>query len=287
MHTSWRALTQKENNIVKKFLIIPIITICIILISCSRDNNADSNKEYFIIDSTETNRKDWERQWKEYASFPILFLGNLEDTIYLNHKLSEYPVPPPPISHQIYGFEFLEDSTILLDMNFNTMKYKKNMAIYEQNLMIHPLKKFCSDYFEGSSIYVSDSLDIKVDINFNIAKIDNKGGHYNGFPIIITNHLSDTIFIDSKPKITAYFEAKDSLGIWRKIIDCDYHGMPIAKKYLLPPGYSIISSIYKTNGNYETIQRIKIGNNYSNEWIGKINYNQFYWDSVDRKTTTR
>ena len=266
----------------KKFLVIPIITICIILISCSRGNYADSNTEYFIIDSTKTIRKNWERQWKEYASFPILFLGKLKDTIYLNHNLHEYPVPPPSIPYQIYGFEFLEDSTILLDVNYDTLNYKKNMAIYEQNLMSQPLEKFCSDNFEGSSIYVSDSLDIKVDINFNIAKIDNKDGRYNGFPIIITNHLDDTIFIDSKPKITAYLEAKDSSGIWRRVIDCGIHGMPISKKFLLPPGYSIISSIYKTNGNYETIQRIKIGNNYSNEWIGKINYNQFYWHSDEK-----
>lgn len=44
---------------------------------------------------------------------------------------------------------------------------------------------------------------------------------------------------------------------------------------MLLPGLSVITSTFKTTGEYNTKLRIRIGNSTSDEWTGNIDYNQF------------
>lgn len=267
---------MKELN--KIFLIV----FCLFVVNCTRRQNSNILvKEYCIIDTINATGNLIDSKWFEHEYNPILYLGNLTDTIIIDHFLHFAPVPPPDPSWDIFG---IASEDVRIEEKYDTIKYNEYLAIYEQEVEAYPLTKylFNFDSIQNLGSIYRDTTQIKVDTNYTISKMADhdfilrQNKLYEAYPIIITNQGSDTLQIGYQRHLSLTVEALDSLGNWSKIADSyGIHGLPLPDSHMLLPGLSVITSTFKTTGEYKTKLRIKIGNNISNEWSGKINYNQF------------
>jgi len=271
----------------RKLRLIPLAIFLIsflysIVVIISIFNSTSEMKEYdieitrncAILDSINASGNVWKREWLYTDHYPFLFFGALlDDTVYISHSLHEYP-PPPAILWS--GIDILNDS---LPTNvFDSLEYQKELRTYEEEISKHPLESFRYEYgnhHHFGSIY-NDSVSVVVNTNYTISKFSSRTIEiYEAYPIVITNISSDTLITGTNPYIVIVVEAKDSLNNWSKITDYYHHGVPISSYYALPPSYTVIVSMFKTTGDYHTQLRVKVGNNYSNEWTGNIDYNQF------------
>lgn len=103
-----------------------------------------------------------------------------------------------------------------------------------------------------------------------------KANYYNAYPLLIKNIENKDIQIGYWYYIPALLEAKDENGNWITIeeyyiADC---GTCMYQIYI-KPNEILITTAVKYSGNFKTKLRIKIGENYSNEYIGYINKEQF------------
>lgn len=104
-------------------------------------------------------------------------------------------------------------------------------------------------------------------------------GKIKSYPIIIKNNSVDTLKVGYGDYIPMIIEAKDSLGNWKPIQKpyIYFCGTGLSM-YFLPPEEIIITSCKLFEGEYKTKMRIVFGFErtiQSNEFIGKINYEQF------------
>ena len=108
----------------------------------------------------------------------------------------------------------------------------------------------------------------------------NKGrGGTKSYPVIIENKSINTLRIGYGDYIPLLIEAIDSLGNWRPIQKpyVYFCGTGLTH-YYLPPKEILITSCKLYKGEYKTKMRLVYGfnrTNYSNEFSGTINYNQF------------
>lgn len=240
-----------------------------------------SIKEYFIVDTIDATGNLINLKWLEIKYCPILYIGNLTDTIIIDHLLHFAPIPPPPPD---WDFFAAKSNYISQEENVASIKYQKYLAEYKKELEAYPLTKylFSFDSIQNLGSIYRDKVQIKVDTNFTISKMDgfdfkiHHGDFFEAYPIIITNSGKDTMLIGYHRHLNLSVEAKDSIGNWSKILDSHIiHGLPLKESYMLLPGLSVITSTFKTTGEYNTKLRIKIGNSTSDEWTGNIDYNQF------------
>ncbi|ASB50328.1 hypothetical protein [Alkalitalea saponilacus] len=233
---------------------------------------------YVIHDTISVNEKYYESYKFELVNFPILFLGILKDTVIIDHKLFLYPIPPPP-PPTIVEWLTIEDDQNSQVIEIDSIQQKKLFDEFMIEYRNHPLEKFRKSFgysHNKKTIHKEKSVSVKVDTINEISKYNlHHKEYYKAFPIIISNNLNDTILMDSNTNISLIVEALDSLNNWRRITSPNIHGIPIDSNYFLPPKFSVILSTYITRGDYQTKLRIRVGNNYSNEWTGKINYSQF------------
>ncbi len=94
--------------------------------------------------------------------------------------------------------------------------------------------------------------------------------------VIVTNIDSDTVTIGLGRHLELILEAKDSLDNWRPIQErFRYFCGTGLKTIILPPSECVVSLAPVYSGNYQTVMRLKMGENYSNSFRGRMNYGQF------------
>lgn len=254
----------------------------------------ENQTDYVIYDTKSVDEKYYSSEKHEFTNFPILFLGILNDTVKIDHKLYLYPIPPPP-PPTIIDWLPLDNKQSSNVTAIDSIRHKKLLAKFEKEYRDHPLEEFRDKFgfsHNKKTIINTKSALIKVDTINKISKHNfSHEEYYKAYPIIISNTINDTILIGNETSIPLVVEAKDSLNNWIGITRLNYHGHPSEYYYYLPPGYSLISSTYITNGDYQTKLRIRLGSNYSNEWTGKINYSQFSiyndWEKLENLIYTK
>ena len=135
---------------------------------------------------------------------------------------------------------------------------------------------------------ISDFITVSIIIELNIKEkyqailkivdttqlINNRG--YKSYPILITNNSNGSVIIGYGNDISVITEAKDTNDIWRPIEQEYVHSCGVGLEYIiLPENEVVITSEVIYEGNFSTTLRLKIEDNYSNEFKGKININQF------------
>jgi hypothetical protein len=99
---------------------------------------------------------------------------------------------------------------------------------------------------------------------------------FDAYPVLIKNIDIDTITIGYGHFIPLITEAKDSLGNWRAIEEEWKYGCGNGVgSIILPPNEIGISATTIYQGDYKTKMRLRIADNFSNEYDGYINYRQF------------
>jgi hypothetical protein len=100
--------------------------------------------------------------------------------------------------------------------------------------------------------------------------------HYHGQTLIIRNKLDSSIIVGFGYDIPIIIEAMDKDGKWKPIETRHMYGCGVGLHYILLRQFEIaciIVPIYK--GNFETLLRFKLNNNYSKPFKGTINIEQF------------
>lgn len=228
------------------------------IISCNSADNETKvdkiqNKEVFpiIIDTLNLNVLDFLKNdtvnatWLSTAQYKFLYIGNLKDTIYIDHFLSYSPPPPPP-------------------PNSDGKKY--DLPKYEN--------KFGYHYIEWDApTLIKNPKDSKIDIKINTENPTN-----NSYPVIVTNLDSDTTIIGYGEYLPLIMEALDSNGIWQPIEERFVYmcGNGVGT-IILPPNEIVLTTAPIFNGDFSTKMRLHLYKSdiYSNSFDGKINYRQF------------
>jgi len=113
---------------------------------------------------------------------------------------------------------------------------------------------------------------------------DNRG-EIKSYPIFIENRSVDTLIVGYGEYIPIILEGEDSLGKWRPIQEHYIYNCGTGlTNFYLPPDELLITYCKQYDGDYRTKLRIVFGDgkmNYSNEFEGRINYQQFAY--VNRK----
>ncbi len=247
---------------------INIIFIFSVIFSCKNYNDNENISKNIevpkIIDTSNFKSINRNSNWLETVEYNILYIGDKMDTIYPDYNINFYPVPPDPPA---FPNEKNKDSI-----------YNKFKTLNE-DLKINPYNLV---YFENKQYkwYNESKIKIIVDTLQNLKKEDifsnNNYTFFNAYPIIIKSKESDTIKIGIGNNLPIVLEAKDSIGKWKPIEEeFKYMCGTGLNTIILPPKTIILSSVMIYKGNYKTKLRIKLGENYSNEFYGTINYRQF------------
>lgn len=270
-----------NNNTHTLKILLNIFILSLLFNSCLTKSNNNQSSGYIIVDTIPRSEELIESFGFSYDEYPMLFLGELNDSVYVSYEYFFLPIPPPPpfTDDMIYFLKQNSDSTSAIPL-FDTAEYQKGMIEYKEAIKSHALIEYeCTikDYSIISKTIYSNPVSIIVDTTLTISKYYNSYTElpYPAYPILITNHSEDTIMIDCEREFDAILEAKDSMNNWSMIKCSNKHSLWSEKYYRMPPNYSIITATHISKGDYKTKLRLKFGKNTSNEWSGHINYNQF------------
>jgi hypothetical protein len=123
----------------------------------------------------------------------------------------------------------------------------------------------------------SANLLIKIDTTQIISNDGRKA-----FPVLIQNATKDTIYIGYGNQIPIITEAKSKNGEWKPIKEHFTYMCGVGlHSIILPPNEVVITSELIYSGQFKTKLRIRMEDNYSEEFDGMINKSQFEseWDS--------
>jgi len=207
-----------------------------------------------LVDSLNLNASNRNASWLSTANYDFLYIGKQTDTISVNYYLRYYHPPPPPAPG------------VKKDEERKARPFAGYYVEWLSDKRYKPWEEAEIEVFVDTTQLVKSS-DINADINSSF---------FNAYPVLLKNKDSDTITIAYGTYVPMILEAKDSLKNWN----------PIEKRWstmcgvgvgtvMLPPDEVVLSSAMIYNGNYETELRLKIGDNYSNTFRGKINHRQF------------
>tara|TARA_R110000751_G_scaffold125869_3_gene227613 strand:+ start:3757 stop:4314 length:558 start_codon:yes stop_codon:yes gene_type:complete len=178
------------------------------------------------------------------------------------------PPPPPPPNGK--------------NEEYDTIKWNKITSIFSQKFKNNPVYPFYYSWGNPEKFDSWNDAKILIEIDTNtITKqlVTNRyfqKEYYPAYPILIKNEETDTIIIGYDRFIPIILEAKDSTKHWKPIEKMfSFRCGNGINSLLLPPNNIIISSKVIYEGDYKTDLRIKLGENYSNEFKGSINYSQF------------
>lgn len=245
----------------------PIIILSLtslLMLSCQADKE-DTEKEVVdlktfpvILDTSGVARRLDLFQGKNfnglpYTHFEYYFIGQVKDTIYLNPFLHFFLYSIAGMSKS--GEIISEEITVLEDP---FLKYRKE---WEDNI----------DFKHYS--------EVKIDIAMNR---EIKFSDY--FPVMFTNWNKDTIIIGNSTNIPIMMEAMDSSGIWRAVHEDYVVGCGNGVGYIiLPPNECVITLAPIFTGPYKAKLRLRIGESYSEPFIGFINEQQVHYMSEQKK----
>jgi hypothetical protein len=185
--------------------------------------------------------------WLNHGNHEPYYFGKLTDSISIERYLRPMIPPPPPPG---------------IDTSEWDLKPRKGK-----------FDSYFLDWMDDRSYKYIDSakLSIKIDTSQIINNDFDKA-----FPVLIQNTSIDTICIGLGGHISIIAEAKDENGQWKPIerghaVGCSTGVHTI----ILPPNQYVLTSQLVYSGNFKTKLRIKMGNNYSEEFNGTINKSQF------------
>lgn len=187
------------------------------------------------------------------------YFGKISDTILIERNLWYLPPPPPPPSAKNTNWTYKEPEKNKFEKYFIYSYRKSNIKSID-----------------------SVNLSIKIDTNQIINNYNKKA-----FPVLIENKSIDTTYIGYGGQIPIITEAKTKDGIWKPIENkYSYKCAMGIPSIILPPKELVITSQFVYFGSFKTKLRIKLGNNYSTEFYGRINESQFEneWENGKRKT---
>lgn len=253
----------------KDTLRILFVLVFTTVLSCKNNNvkvnNSINVETPTIIDTSNFKSIKRNSTWLEVVEYTILYMGDQRDTIYpIYNNIDFYPPPPSPPT---------------FPKGKNEDSVSKNLKKIDKNIKTNP---YVLDYFENKEYrwYYDTNIKITVDTLQKIKKenifTNVNVSFFDAYPIIIKSKEKDTIKIGSGNKLPIVLEAKDSIGNWKPIEEQFKYGCGTGLNgIILPPKTIIVSSVMIYKGNYKTKLRIKLGENFSNEFNGTINYRQF------------
>lgn len=212
--------------------------------------------------------------WQRAAQYHLLYIGKWQDTIYPDHGIMSYPIPPPSNFPPGSGLE--PSDTI----GWQDRLEKDKMFPYYRDWKSRVHYKSCRN----------SELSIKVDTRQKVKKFYYIFNYeelwaepfFEAYPVIIENKENDTIEIASGNHVPMITEAKDSTGNWRPIEERYTHPSGVGVgAVILPPKEIGLSAAMIYHGNFSTTLRLRIGSTFSNEFNGHINYWQFEGLSSD------
>lgn len=224
-----------------------ILSICILLLIACKDISTKQNDEDFIFPhliQTSKNDNLSKINFIEHGNHFPLYIGKTKDTIVLSDMFLNQPPAPPFLSEIEY------------EKWYNEIKEDKHYQLY-------------FNFFKESNNYKSvDSLNLKIWVDTS-QTIENKGGI--SYPVLIYNQNKDTCKVGFGKYIYAILQAKNKNGVWIDIEKRYRYSCAVGEKnIILPPNHILITPVYDYDGDFKTTLRIKLGNNYSNEYNGNI-----------------
>lgn len=236
-----------------KIKFILTLSIIIIAISCNRKTNKDIDEvDIFqfpkITDRFKNDTLELTSEiWLNYGDHNPYYFGKLIDSISIERYLRPMMPPPPP------------PGTDISEWDFEPKKRKFN--------------EYFLDWMDNRKFKRRDSADLFIKVD--TTQIINNDGR-KAFPVLIQNITTDTIYIGYGDQIPIITEAKSKNGEWKPIEEQFVYGCGNGlHSIILPPNELVITSELIYSGNFKTILRLKMGNNYSEEFIGTINESQF------------
>ena len=250
---------MKEKRIIAGSLIIlGLLTNC----QTNQTKKAPPKTKSFptILDSSNKKTQKHTATWLSAANFSILFIGKWQDSIYPDYMLKYYPIPPPPPTFP--GNKARPFDTLDLDRR---NKEHKMFAYYENTQ-----SRVKSINYQGAkiSVRIDTNQRLKSDVNFNW-----DGPFYEAYPVLIENNDIETVRISFGKYLPIITEAKDSSGNWKPIEKMWKNGCGVGgETIILPPNEIVISSSIIYHGDFSTTLRLRMGDTFSNEFNGSINY---------------
>lgn len=165
----------------------------------------------------------------------------------------------------------------------DTIKVDKNIGVSlevfldedEEIVLVEPRKfeKYFLDWMSEKRYKYWDSVDLNIFID-TTQVIGND--RRRAFPVLIQNNHSDTINIGYGRYIPIVAEAKNREGEWKPIEEPFIYMCGVGlETIILPPEEFVVTSQLMYSGKFKTKLRLRMGNNYSQEFKGCINDAQF------------
>lgn len=212
------------------------------------DNN-ESVQEYgfpVFIDNEEITDDSVNVQWFNDGNHNALYFGELTDTIHVKPAFGWMEPPPAPPG----GNDTME---IIKGRYSNYFLDWRDSRGYQ------------------SAYRDSVQLNITIDTSQYISNASRKA-----YPVLIENLHSDTVFIGYSIYIPIITEALNKNGEWQPIEERVMYLCGVGlKSIILPPKQYVVTSELVYTGDFKTKLRLKLGTNYSREFVGSINLSQF------------
>lgn len=175
------------------------------------------------------------------ARYQPYYIGRYIDTIFVCDLIGIFP-PPPEEGEWVPTCEYA---------------YKSYYKYWE------------SDDFKNYKNFREDTVDLKIYVDTSQKIVDL-------YPTIVKNVGMDSVDVGNGMSVSLILEALDYEKGWRPIQkDFMYLCGNGVSSLILPPENIIFTLTPRFKGLYRTKLRLKLGNNYSNEFEGSINPHQF------------
>jgi len=241
------------------------LSVLVIAISCNRTTNKDLDEaETFQFPQITDRYKNDTLEltsviWVNYGDHNPYYFGKLTDSISIERYLRPMmPTPLPP------GADTSE-------WDFEPKKGK--------------FDEYFLDWMDNREFKRKDSVNLFIKVD--TTQIINNDGR-KAFPVLIQNITTDTIYVGYGNQVPIITEAKSKNGEWKPIEEqYTYMCGNGLHSIILPPNEFVLTSELIYSGNFKTKLRIKMGNNYSEEFNGTINESQFEseWDNNGERKT--
>lgn len=171
-------------------------------------------------------------------------------------------------SNKILKNNYCNDSIIHNKQKYNNETIGQ-LEIVADPKQTTPIVVNISDLKDEEYDLLNEGKEIKRKINYSKQ-------YYDAFPIIFINKNPKESVLGFGNHIPYTLEALDKNKEWKTIKNNKGYNSGTGIKYIfLKPDEVAIAYQLRLNGSFETKLRIKLGNNYSNEFVGKIDEKLF------------
>lgn len=195
--------------------------------------------------------------WLAQTAHRLLYIGRPQDTLLLQHTLTAYLLPPlrpglPPRAPSIGAYALADEQPS------RATQWK-----FAEQARLH--------------LTLDTGQVIKAEEEWNQdLRTDSVSRWFAAYPVLVRSLEPDTILIGAGDYVPLEVEAQDAQGQWRQIEKPFAHfcgtGLP---SMLLPPRQVALTSVLIPHGSFATQLRVRIGENYSLPFPGRIHPRQF------------